>query len=296
MSAEYEPDLELRADLNRLVIVPAASRTWSDVEARARNTARAPGRLRKPGLRIAVYASVAAVVVAAIAIGSVVGAGHLGQRRFALVIPEAAYAGTGGAQSGHWERSSFTSEGSEVRSLVMDPSNPSVVYAATEEGVFKTTDGAGSWKKISTTAGHFEEIALDPASPSTVYLRAWTGHVSSASMPLTLLRSDDGGATWTDLSGSGLPWLHPTMRGLGALWFDPTTTPSTLYMDGTLSSSESPPRNATTLFWWGVCRSTDRGKTWSELTLEEAVRANKTRPAAAPGAGEWFGGGVRPYP
>ena len=260
MSAEYEPDLELKAELNRLVVYPAVSRTWSDVEARAR---RASALRRTRGLRVAVYASIAAVLVAAIAVGSVVGVGRLGQQRFALVIPAEAYASTG-ARSGHWERHPLlTTEDLGVSVLATDPSDPSVLYAITDSEVLKSSDGAGSWKQISTMRAW--AIAVDPASPSTVYLAA-----SEA-----LLRSDDGGATWTDLSGPGLPLMRPYGVSAG-LWFDPTTTPSTLYMNGTLVGSEAR-GNSFSWFPSPMCRSTDRGETWIELTKAEAEQVDQAR-------------------
>ncbi len=58
------------------------------------------------------------------------------------------------AQSGSWERLPLTTEGGVVRILVMDPTDPSVLYAAVaSSGLFKSTDGAESWKRLPMDEG-----------------------------------------------------------------------------------------------------------------------------------------------
>ena len=111
MSSEYEPDLELKAELDRSLTFPASTLTWSDVEERARKKGWVPeerwplaaeddeqidGQKQKPmpkasaprrtsGLRVAVFASIAVVLVAAVAIGSLEAVKHLGKDQPILV-------------------------------------------------------------------------------------------------------------------------------------------------------------------------------------------------------------------
>jgi len=106
--------------------------------------------------------------------------------------------------------------------IVVDPTNPDVVYAAAlghlfapnaERGVFKTTDGGKTWKKIlfvndSTGAN---ALAMDPSNPSVVYASMWQmsrSHwtFSSGGPGSGIYKTTDGGATWTNLThASGLP-------------------------------------------------------------------------------------------
>ena len=91
-------------------------------------------------------------------------------------------------------------------------------------------------------------VAFDPASPSTVFVLTHSSQYSFRLIPTRLLRSDDGGATWTDLS-EGSPPLGGWPQDI---WFDSTSSPSAVYAIG-----------------W---RSTDRGESWTELSPEEADR------------------------
>ncbi len=75
--------------------------------------------------------------------------------------------------------------------VVPDPSSPSILYAATPEGIFKSGDGGITWSMILPGQG---SVVLAPSSPSTLY--AWTS--------AGLFRTDDGGAEWTQLAGAGL--------------------------------------------------------------------------------------------
>ena len=40
-----------------------------------------------------------------------------------------------------------------IHSLVIDPSTPNTIYAGTETGLFKSTDGGESWRAVSTGLG-----------------------------------------------------------------------------------------------------------------------------------------------
>ena len=133
---------------------------------------------RTSGLRIAVFASIAVVLVAAVAIGSFMAAQYLGHPHFVLAITDDNVVGAGsqttatGTPSGQWERLPLSSEGGLVEALVIDPSNPSILYAGTKDGLFKSTDGARSWKQLSKIEGMVLLIVIDPAAPATVYALA----------------------------------------------------------------------------------------------------------------------------
>ena len=140
-----------------------------------------------------------------------------------------------------WRRLPLSMEGASVsvNTLVMDPSDPAVLYAGTDEGLFKSTDGAASWAPLSLR-GRVNMIAVDPGSPSTVYVTAdWTLH-----------RSPDGGATWRRIMDDS---SYPD--GFRRLWIDASTSPSTLYgQEG---------------YGYGPFRSTDRGSTWEDVSNPE---------------------------
>ena len=97
-----------------------------------------------------------------------------------------------------------------VGALDMDPRDPSVLYAATVGALFKSSDGAESWSRLpGTFKGVYWTIAVDPTAPSTIY----TIHLKDDAVPpARLQRSDDGGATWVNLSDTGARFASPGMR------------------------------------------------------------------------------------
>jgi photosystem II stability/assembly factor-like uncharacterized protein len=106
--------------------------------------------------------------------------------------------------------------------ILVDPRNPDVVYVAAlghlfasnpERGVFKTTDGGKTWKKILYVNDGTGAInmAMDPSNPRVLYAsmwqmsrRHWT--FSSGGPGSGIYKSTDGGASWTNISHRpGLP-------------------------------------------------------------------------------------------
>ncbi len=105
--------------------------------------------------------------------------------------------------------------------VVIHPSDPHTVYVAAvgrlwgpneERGVFKTTDGGQTWKKVlyvNEDTGVID-LAMDPESPGTLYAAAYqrrrTVFGFNGSGPHSALyKTTDGGATWKKLA-KGLPY------------------------------------------------------------------------------------------
>ena len=87
-------------------------------------------------------------------------------------------------------------ENTKVNTLAIDPSSP--VYAGTEDGTFKSTDGAASWSAADSglpTSTNFNTLVIDSSNPETVY---------AGTSGRGAYKSTDGGTSWTAAS-SGLP-------------------------------------------------------------------------------------------
>jgi hypothetical protein len=58
-----------------------------------------------------------------------------------------------------------------ITSLVIAPQNSNLLYATTNKGVFKTTDGGASWTAVNSglTTLSVRFLAFDPKNTSTVY-------------------------------------------------------------------------------------------------------------------------------
>jgi hypothetical protein len=112
-------------------------------------------------------------------------------------------------------------ESQTIARIVIDPKHPEVVYVAVpghlfgpnpERGVFKTTDGGKTWNKIHFVDDNtgFTDIAIDPKDPGTLYASSYqrrrTGCCFNGGGPGSALwKSDNGGKSWTKLTGGGLP-------------------------------------------------------------------------------------------
>lgn len=107
--------------------------------------------------------------------------------------------------------------------LLIHPSRPGIMYAATlEGGVFKTTNGGKSWQALPEARGFTFGMAMDPAKPERLAVAAGDN----------ILRSDDGGNTWrstrlpginsTDVAAVSVAFASPGSRTVfvGTLGFD----------------------------------------------------------------------------
>ena len=105
--------------------------------------------------------------------------------------------------------------------IVVDSTNPSIVYVAAnghlfgpnpERGLYKSSDGGKTWKKakyIDADTG-FTDVAIDPSSPKILYAasfqrrRTWWGY-NGGGANCALWKTTDGGDTWSKLDGPGWP-------------------------------------------------------------------------------------------
>ncbi|MDE3164669.1 MAG: glycosyl hydrolase, partial [Acidobacteriota bacterium] len=105
--------------------------------------------------------------------------------------------------------------------ILIHPRNPEIVLVAAlghafgpnaERGVFRTTDGGKTWDKVlykDENTGAVD-LCFDPANPNIVFAALWQARRTSWSLESGgpgsgLYRSSDGGATWKQVQGGGLP-------------------------------------------------------------------------------------------
>jgi photosystem II stability/assembly factor-like uncharacterized protein len=137
------------------------------------------------------------------------GKGILHAMAFSLAIepgnPEVVYAGTwdGPFKSDNrgetWAKLGTGCAQPDVRSIVVHPSDPEIVYLALYgEGILKSTDAGFTWNNsntgLSTTVVRF--LVPHPSDPNRLY--AGTGQQWGKDN--ALFRSQDGGASWSQVS------------------------------------------------------------------------------------------------
>jgi photosystem II stability/assembly factor-like uncharacterized protein len=125
--------------------------------------------------------------------------------------------------------------------LAKAPSSRSLVYAADDLTVYRSTDAGETWHAFNERIDPpfvygVATLAVDPSNPLVVYLAGFDN---------VLYRSTDGSVTWAPLPSS--PFSYGTVISLAV---DPANG-SRIYAGGD---------------WDGIAQSTDGGMSWSNIT------------------------------
>ncbi|AXC12625.1 Glycosyl hydrolase, BNR repeat precursor [Acidisarcina polymorpha] len=111
----------------------------------------------------------------------------------------------------------------QIAKIVVDPNDPDIVYVGAlghvygpnpERGVYKSTDGGGTWQHILDKGPELgvADLAIAAGKPNELFASLWNAHRPpwSTYAPLAgdgsgLYRSIDAGQTWQTCTGKGLP-------------------------------------------------------------------------------------------
>lgn len=147
------------------------------------------------------------------------------------------------------------------------PQNPDVVWVAAlghafgpneERGVFKSTDGGATWRKVlykSDKAGAVD-LTLDATNPRMLYAAVWEAYrsfwqIASGGPDSSLWMSSDGGETWTDISDR--PGLPKGIKGKMAVAASPARSGRVWALIEHVKEG-------------GLYRSDDYGATWEKVS------------------------------
>lgn len=159
-----------------------------------------------------------------------------------------------------------------IAEVVIHPQNSDIVYVAAQgavhgpnndRGVFKSTDGGNSWKKIlyiNDSTG-IASLSMDMTNPRILYAASWEHRrfpwtVSSGGPGSAIWKSTDEGNTWTKLI-EGLP---AAMGKIGI-------TVSRANHNLVFAIIETEKTKS------GLYRSNDAGKTWALLSNNQDISA-----------------------
>lgn len=156
--------------------------------------------------------------------------------------------------------------------IVIHPKNPDVVWVAAmghlfgpneERGVFKTTDGGKTWKKvlyINNQTG-CSDLVMEPGNPSVLYAGTWRMLRTPYSMESGgegsgLWKSIDGGETWKNITASkGFP---KGLWGIVGVAVSPSNTDKVYAI---LENKDG-----------GLFVSNDAGESWALQSSDNSIR------------------------
>ena len=162
----------------------------------------------------------------------------------------------------------------QIATIRIHPSNANIVFVAAQgnpfapskqRGVYRTTDGGGTWKQVfflSDLAGA-ADLELQPGNPDVIFACLWHAQrkpwtIISGAHEGGIYKSSDGGNTWAKLGG-GLP---------NELFGRANVALSAAKPDRVYALIEAKPGS-------GLYRSEDAGATW---TLANGAGSLITRP------------------
>jgi photosystem II stability/assembly factor-like uncharacterized protein len=131
----------------------------------------------------------------------------------------------------------------DIQAIAVHPDDRDVVYAATDDGPYRSVNGGDSWERTDYPKGGARvwSIIVHPANPKVLY---------AGTSPIGIFRSEDGGDTWRELpkpkvpERCSIPFAHRVMK----LAIHP----------------KRPDEIFAVLEINGVMRSTDAGETWQD--------------------------------
>jgi len=133
----------------------------------------------------------------------------------------------------------------EARVILFHPRERDVVYAGTQDGVYRSIDGGERWERLGfpDRGAVVWSLAFHPTRPKVMY---------AGTAPVNLYRSEDGGDTWTKMRSAVSP-EHCKMDF-------PTRT------IGIAVDAGNPDDIYAALEVSGVIRSRDGGETWRDIS------------------------------
>lgn len=171
-----------------------------------------------------------------------------------------------------WVESGLTNS-RHVPRIAVHPTNFNIVYAGvlgniykptSDRGVYKSTDGGKSWRKVlfANNQAGVVDLLIDPTNPRILYASTWRVQrtpysLSSGGEGSALWKSTDEGETWTEISkNEGFP--TDTLGIIGV-------TVSPVNNQRVWAIVENKDKG-------GLYRSENGGETWTQVNSERKLR------------------------
>ncbi len=153
-----------------------------------------------------------------------------------------------------------------IGGLVVDPTNPNIIYAGTDNGLYKSTDGGSTWNNfkngLPSSTPYINGLVINPANTNILYAILSVNGV---------YKSTDGGVNWVYVS----PQIT-TFTVFEGIAIDPNN-PDTVYV---------------AIYQGGFWKSTDGGATWTKTLggdpgspIVDSIQTNKVYVGDGP---DWY--------
>jgi len=168
----------------------------------------------------------------------------------------------------------------QIPSMLVDETNPNIVLVAAQgdihvkshdRGIFRSTDGGATWTQtlfVNDSTGA-QKIARAWDTPNVLYVTTVAHYTAPPTPPVAggppgggfgqpqtgetnskIFKSTDGGVTWTEIKGNGLP-----ARMTGKIWV--------------AAANKTNGQRVFVIGDWGLYRSDDAGATWHQMAADD---------------------------
>ena len=166
-----------------------------------------------------------------------------------------------------WERMHFPGDEPVVWSFEIHPADARVMYVGTQDmAVYRSEDGGGHWRRLMVPTNpdglcvmgfptRMIRLAIDPTNPDELYAGVEVGG---------LVRSLDGGATWTDCNA---PLLELATQERYTQKHGPRRASEGIMDTHALAISAAQPGTVFLANRLGLFRSDDKGESWYDMDI-----------------------------
>ncbi|MGE0569051.1 MAG: T9SS type A sorting domain-containing protein [Bacteroidia bacterium] len=164
-----------------------------------------------------------------------------------------------------WNSTGLTfavANGYRIRRLIINPSNPQILLAATNGGMYRTTNGGANWSSVTATNLNMYDVEFKPGNPNIVYATSNTA----------FYKSTNGGASFTVIS-SGIPTSGANRLAVAV------TPQATGYVYVLRSNTSSA--------FGGLYRSTNDGTNFTLMSSSPNILGNSCNNTSSGGQG-WY--------
>lgn len=168
---------------------------------------------------------------------------------------------------GYWDSGPQLDAG-RIDAIALHPTvTGTLLIASPRGGIWRTTSGGASWAPLTDNQCTLQmsTVRFDPVNPSLAYA---TASNSSGAAGCSIMRSTDGGSSWSNFNGN-LNFTAYNGGFINEFYIDPasagTTTSTTMMFTFSVS---------------GIYRSTNSGLTWSHPLLFGRVHSIVALPAS----------------